>query len=322
MTSTAFAPTRIDTLIGASTRIDGNIACTGVLRVQGEVKGNVQCSDGSSGGLIVDGAGSVAGATSAPHIVVRGRVVGPAHSSRSVEVHAGASLIGDVSFRHLAIHAGGVIEGALSPTPAGAEPAGEADAAPAPGAEPRFAGKRMAGVAAAVAIVAVATAWIGGWLPSHGAVQEAEPTAAAPAGESEPATAARTPLRQQAPAVVERPGADAAIAAPADRQPPREEFVAVNGANPSRPAGVFLLVAHESAVLYRKKRDDEGTGTRHSAEAGEKVSVSIDAGEVVRVAKGRALEIYFQGQKVPRDLIERGAWISFVPKPASGKPGA
>lgn len=324
MTSNAFTPNRIDTLIGAGTRIDGDIACTGVLRVQGEVKGDIQCDQKADGGLIVDGAGSIAGATSAPHIVVRGRLAGPAHSSRSIEVHDGASLVGDVSFRRLAIHAGGVVEGALSPSVEGAEPVDEPHAEAAPAGARRFPAKQAFGGAAALVVVAVAVAWAGGWLAP--ARQEAAPVAATIERTTElPAQSNPTQSRPETAAVVEqRAAADAAnpAATPVPEPAQREDIVAVNGANPSRPAGVFLLIAHEPTVLYRKKRDDAGTGMQLSADAGEKVSISVDADELVRVAKGRALEIYFQGQKVPRDLVERGVWISFVRKPAPGKSGA
>lgn len=322
MTSNSFAPNRIDTLIGASTRIDGNIACTGVLRVQGEVAGDVLCHEGPTGGLIVDSAGSVAGATDAPHIVVRGRVAGPTHSSQSIEIHQGASMIGDVSFRQLAIHAGGVVEGALNPTADDADPAPSQTDAPAD--ERQSGGKRTIGIAAALAVVAVVVAWAAGWLPSAAPPQQdIAPSAAAPAPEPErPAPAARPQPLPAAPAVVERAPADAVATAAEQQQAQREETVTVNGANPSRPTGVFLLIAHEPAVLYRKRRDDAGAGTRLSAEAGEKVSISVDDGELIRVAKGSALEIYYQGQKVPRNIVERGVWISFVPKPKPGKPGS
>lgn len=326
MTSNSFAPNRIDTLIGASTRIDGDIACTGVLRVQGEVAGDVLCHEGPTGGLIVDSAGSVAGATNAPHIVVRGRVAGPAHSSQTIEIHQGASLVGDVSFKQMAIHVGGVVEGTLNPTLDGNAPAEQAPSPATAAADAPSFGKRKVGIA--VAAVAIAVVWAGGWFHAAPPAPDAEPAAVAPASEPEPpAPASRAQPRQEAPAVEPAAaGSDSHVAVPAaeQQQAPREETVTVNGANPSRPTGVFLLIAHEPAVLYRKRHDDDGAGTRLSAEAGEKVSISVDAGELIRVAKGSALEIYYQGQKVPRDIVERGVWISFVPKPKPkpGKPGA
>ena len=39
---------RIDSLIGAGTRIEGNIRFSGGLRIDREVKGNVEASEGAS----------------------------------------------------------------------------------------------------------------------------------------------------------------------------------------------------------------------------------------------------------------------------------
>jgi hypothetical protein len=105
-----------------------------------------------------------------------------------------------------------------------------------------------------------------------------------------------------------------AAPAPASENPGAspEKVVSVRGANPSRPAGVFLLISNEASILYRKKRDDPGEGARIAVGEGEKVSVAIAPDELIRVAKGRDIAILFQGQKVSRSTIESGAWISFV----------
>lgn len=322
-----YLPNRIDTLIGAGTHVQGDIACTGVLRVQGEVQGNVLCHRRSGGALIVDSAGSVAGAVDAPHMIVRGRVTGPAHACQSVEIHPGASLVGNVSFKAIAIHAGGILEGLLAPTVATAdsEPAKQGGLDVAAGAEPpiasaasapaghfadRLGGMRKIGIAIALAIL-VAGAWIG-----------SRPTAVpGSAGEAAHASAALSPGAASNPGRsgnADATTADTIIAGvkPTVQQPPAEklaEVVAVSGANPGRAADVFLLITHEPAVLYRKPRDEPGDGTRIAMSAGEKISVSISPNELFRVVKGQAIDIFFQGQKVPHQVIDSGAWIRFVP---------
>ena len=37
----------IDSLIGAGTRIEGNVIFSGGLRVDGEIRGNISCSNGA-----------------------------------------------------------------------------------------------------------------------------------------------------------------------------------------------------------------------------------------------------------------------------------
>jgi len=106
---------RTDTMIGAGMRVEGHIAFTGVLRVQGDVVGDVACQGDAGDTVVVDATGSVTGAVGAPRIVVRGRVLGPLHSAQSIDIQQGGSVVGDAFYKEIVIHAGGVIEGALTP---------------------------------------------------------------------------------------------------------------------------------------------------------------------------------------------------------------
>jgi hypothetical protein len=78
----------------------------------------------------------------------------------------------------------------------------------------------------------------------------------------------------------------------------------------------FLLISKEPSVLYRKKREEAGEGTRFVVQQGKTVSVAIGRNELFRVAEGRDLEIFYQGRKVTPKTIETGAWMSFVPQGA------
>jgi hypothetical protein len=93
-----------------------------------------------------------------------------------------------------------------------------------------------------------------------------------------------------------------------------QQVVTVTGANPSRPAGVFLLISGEPAVLFKKRREEAGDGARIVLGRDERISIAIAPDELIRVTKGRDLTILYQGQKVSRQIIDGGSWISFVPK--------
>jgi hypothetical protein len=93
----------------------------------------------------------------------------------------------------------------------------------------------------------------------------------------------------------------------------------VQGVNPAKPAGVILLISRESAVLFKKKRQDSGEGTRIDTSQGATESIAIARNEVLRVASGQELQIFYQGRKVAPRIIASGAWMSFVPQPASGE---
>jgi hypothetical protein len=93
-----------------------------------------------------------------------------------------------------------------------------------------------------------------------------------------------------------------------------DKVISVRGANPRRASGVFLLISNEPSVLYKKKRSDPGGGARITATQGEKISIAIAPDELIRVAEGRDIVILYQGQKVSRNTIESGSWISFTPR--------
>jgi len=103
----------IDTLIGADTRIEGNVHFTGGLRVDGVVRGNVTEPNASPSTLILGEKGRIEGAVTASKVVIIGNVVGPVTSGIFIELQATAHITGDVYYKSLEMHTGAVIEGKL-----------------------------------------------------------------------------------------------------------------------------------------------------------------------------------------------------------------
>ena len=102
---------RIDTLIGASARVDGNVHFSGGLRIDGVVKGNVVAED--AGTVIVSEEATVEGEIRVGHAVINGKVVGPIHGAESVELQAKANVNGDVHYKSLEVHLGAIVQGRL-----------------------------------------------------------------------------------------------------------------------------------------------------------------------------------------------------------------
>ena len=71
---------RIDSLIGATTRIEGNVIFSGGLRVDGMVRGNVAALPDQPGTLVVSAEARIDGEVQAAHIVVNGTIHGPGYS--------------------------------------------------------------------------------------------------------------------------------------------------------------------------------------------------------------------------------------------------
>lgn len=105
---------RIDTLIGAGTRIDGHVRFNGGLRVDGEVNGNIIAEPGKPSTLVLSEHAQVVGEVSVTHLVVNGKVTGPVRASEYMELHDKANIIGDVQYKTMEIHLGAMISGKLT----------------------------------------------------------------------------------------------------------------------------------------------------------------------------------------------------------------
>lgn len=103
----------IDTLVGADTRIEGNIYFSGGLRVDGTIIGNVIEPNASPCTLILSEHGRIEGAVNAAKMVINGKVVGPVTAGVFIELQAKAHITGDVYYKSLEMHTGAVIEGKL-----------------------------------------------------------------------------------------------------------------------------------------------------------------------------------------------------------------
>jgi len=115
------AQNRIDSLIGAGTRIEGTVIFSGGLRVDGEVKGDVRAAEGESGTLVVSEQARIEGEIHVAHLVVNGTVVGPLHATELIELQPRSRVSGDVHYTSLEMHLGAIVEGRLAHIRAGAD---------------------------------------------------------------------------------------------------------------------------------------------------------------------------------------------------------
>jgi cytoskeletal protein CcmA (bactofilin family) len=104
---------RIDTLIGAESTVEGNIAFSGGLRVDGCIRGNVTEVGSKSGTLVLSEHGRIEGSISVSHAVINGTVVGPVIARQYIELQAKSRVTGDVCYKSLEMHMGAVVEGKL-----------------------------------------------------------------------------------------------------------------------------------------------------------------------------------------------------------------
>lgn len=101
-------------LIGPGTVIEGNIRFSGGLRIEGEIRGNVEVAEGGAGTLFLSEQARIEGRVEVSHFVSSGTVVGPVTVSDSLELQPSARIEGDVDYSMIEMHQGAVIEGKLT----------------------------------------------------------------------------------------------------------------------------------------------------------------------------------------------------------------
>ncbi len=121
----------IDSLIGAGSKIDGDINFTGGLRIDGHVTGNVRGSGDKSCTLVLSELAKVEGEIEVAHVFINGTVIGPVKGSEYIELMGKSKVTGDVHYKSIEMHVGAVVQGRLVHETAKQEKVVELKAAPA-----------------------------------------------------------------------------------------------------------------------------------------------------------------------------------------------
>jgi cytoskeletal protein CcmA (bactofilin family) len=112
--------TRVDTLIGRSARIQGDVEFSGGLHIDGQVAGSVRVAPGGTASVSVSEHGLIEGSIEAPHVVLNGTVNGDIMASERVVLGAKARVRGNVSYGVIEMALGAEITGRLIPANAAA----------------------------------------------------------------------------------------------------------------------------------------------------------------------------------------------------------
>ena len=94
---------RIDSLIGAGTKIVGDVHFTGGLRVDGEIDGSIIATPGKPSTLVLSEHARVNGEINVTHLVVNGVVTGPVSVAEYLELQSKSKVTGDVNYKTLEI---------------------------------------------------------------------------------------------------------------------------------------------------------------------------------------------------------------------------
>ena len=103
----------VDTLIGAKTRINGDVEFVGGFHLDGYINGNLKCELGAEAILSVSEQGCIEGSVIAPNIVLNGTVKGDIEASDRVELGPKARVLGSVHYSTIETAVGAQISGKL-----------------------------------------------------------------------------------------------------------------------------------------------------------------------------------------------------------------
>jgi cytoskeletal protein CcmA (bactofilin family) len=105
--------TPIGTLVGAETRINGDVEFTGGCHVDGYVRGNVRAVNDDRSMLSISERGCIEGSVAVPHVLLNGTVKGDVRATERVELGPKARVIGNVQYKLIEMSIGAEVNGKL-----------------------------------------------------------------------------------------------------------------------------------------------------------------------------------------------------------------
>jgi len=114
--------TVVDTLVGANTRISGDLHFSGGCHVDGTVNGSVTADPDSKSALSISEGGNIDGGVTVPYVVLNGIVRGDVFATQRVELGPTARVIGNVYYNLIEMAIGAEINGKLVHQPEGQVP--------------------------------------------------------------------------------------------------------------------------------------------------------------------------------------------------------
>jgi len=114
--------TVVESLVGANSKLNGDLHFEGGCHIDGMVNGNVTADPDTESALSISDVGNVDGGVTVPYVVLNGIVRGDVFASRRVELGPTARVIGNVYYNLIEMAIGAEINGKLVHQPDGQVP--------------------------------------------------------------------------------------------------------------------------------------------------------------------------------------------------------
>lgn len=106
--------TRIDSLIGQQTSIQGEIYFSGGLHIDGKIEGNITALKEPPGSVLtLSEQGTIKGEVRVPNIILNGTVQGNVYAEEHIELALNARVIGNVYYNLIEMAMGAEVNGSL-----------------------------------------------------------------------------------------------------------------------------------------------------------------------------------------------------------------
>lgn len=105
----------IDSLIGSTTHIQGELHFRGGLRIDGRVTGNVCAEEGKPNVLVISEQARIEGEVRALHLIVNGEIIGDVYCAELIELQPKARITGNLHYKAMEMHSGALVTGTLTP---------------------------------------------------------------------------------------------------------------------------------------------------------------------------------------------------------------
>ncbi len=104
---------KIETLIGQSLEVTGDVKFSGGLHLDGKIVGNVSSEDNDTSVLIISDTGRIEGDVSVSYAVINGEVIGNVYASEKLELSSRARISGNVHYNLLEMASGSEVNGKM-----------------------------------------------------------------------------------------------------------------------------------------------------------------------------------------------------------------
>jgi cytoskeletal protein CcmA (bactofilin family) len=102
----------VNTLIGNTTTLQGDLHFTGVLKIDGTIQGNL-IAESNDSVLILDDDGVIEGEVRVPNMIVNGAINGNVFASEKIDLYPNAKITGDVHYNLLEMEVGAEVNGRM-----------------------------------------------------------------------------------------------------------------------------------------------------------------------------------------------------------------